>query len=89
MVEATGIESVLANWPSSVPRRGVAVTVQGEQLVFSNFSIGHGCVLWERSTPDSMGGREIIVPFAEVAAVKLTESLEADTRQEMGFERPA
>ena len=88
MADTTGIESVLATWPSSVPRRGVAVTMQGEQIVFSNFSVGHGCVLWERTTPDSMGGREVILHFDQVAAVKLTDSLQPDTREEMGFERP-
>lgn len=84
-----GIESVLTTWPSKLPRRGVAGTMLGEQIVFSNFSIGHGCVLLQRATPDSMGGREVILPFDQVAVVKLTESLEQKMRQEMGFESPA
>ena len=83
-----GIESVLTAWPTKLPRRGVAGTALGEQIVFSNFSIGHGCVLLQRATPDSMGGREVILPFEQVAVVKLTDSLADAMRKEMGFEAP-
>ena len=81
-----GIESVLANWPAKLPRRGVAGTVLGEQIVFADFFVGHGCVLLQRATPDSMGGREVILPFEQLAMIKLTESLDGRMRQEMSFE---
>ncbi len=89
MPESTGIESVLTTWPATLPRRGVVGTLQGEQIVFSGFSLGHGCVLFQRATPDSMGGREIILPFAQIAVLKLTDTLQASTRKEMGFRTPA
>ena len=89
MPEMIGIESVLTEWPSSIPRRGVVTTIQGESIVFADFSLGHGCVLLQRATPDSMGGREVILPFGQVAVIKLTESLSTKSRKEMGFEAPA
>lgn len=89
MSENAGIESVLAGWPADLSRRGVVATKQGEQIVFVDFSLGHGCALFQRSTPDSMGGREIILPFEQIAVVKLTESISAKTRKQMGFEAPA
>lgn len=85
----TGIESVLTTWPSKLPRRGVVGTILGEQIVFSDFTIGHGCVLLQRATPDSMGCREVILPFDQVAVIKLTDTLEQKMRKEMGFEPPA
>ncbi len=85
----TGIESVLATWPAKLPRGGVAGTILGDQIVFVDFSLGHDCVLLQRATPDSMGCREVILPFQQVAVVKLTDSLEPSMRKEMGFESPA
>lgn len=84
----TGIKSVLTTWPAKLPRRGVVGTVLGEQIVFADFSTGHGCVLLQRATPDSMGGREVILPFEQVALIKLTETQDANMHQEMGFETP-
>jgi hypothetical protein len=84
----TGIKSVLTTWPAKLPRRGVIGTVLGEQVVFADFSTGHGCVLLQRATPDSMGGREVILPFEQVALIKLTEAQDANMHQEMGFETP-
>jgi hypothetical protein len=62
--------------------------MQGESIVFADFSLGHGCVLLQRATPDSMGGREVILPFEQVAVLKLTESLSPKSRNELGFEAP-
>ena len=85
MSESLGIESVLTGWPATIPRRGVVATKQSEQIVFADFSLGHGCALFQRTTPDAMGGREIILPFEQIATVKLTDSLSAKAREEMGF----
>ena len=63
--------------------------MQGEQIVFADFSTGHGCVLLQRATPDSMGGREVILPFEQVTVIKLTDTQTPTMRQEMGFETPA
>ncbi len=68
-----------------MPHRGVVGTMQGESIVFADFSLGHRCVLLQRATPDSMGGREVILPFEQVAVIKLTESLSPKARQELGF----
>ena len=80
---------MLTAWPDQLPRRGVAGTMLGEQIVFSGFSLGHGCVLLQRATPDSMGCREVILSLEQVAVVKLTDTLEPKMRTEMGFEMPS
>ncbi len=85
MSGTNGIESVLTKWPASVPRRGVAGTILGEQIVFADFSLGHGCVLLQRATPDAMGCREVFLPFEQVAVVKLTDALPPELRAELGF----
>jgi len=80
-----GLEAVLMSWPQQLTRRGVAVTMQADQILFSNFSLGNGCVLLERATPDSVGGRMVIVPFDQLAAVKLTETPPQETLTKLGF----
>ena len=85
--QTAGLESVLASWPTSLPRKGVAVTAQGEQIVFANFSVSSGCVLLERTTPDAMGGRVILLPIENLAVFKFTDTLSEKAIKDLGFHR--
>ncbi len=59
-----------ARWPSSVPQRGILVTLFGEQIPFSAFLYRAGILFVERTTPDQLGGRALLIPFEQIAAVK-------------------
>ncbi|MDD4268232.1 MAG: hypothetical protein PHO07_09405 [Pirellulales bacterium] len=63
------------------------MTTQGEQIVFANFSIGSGCILLERTTPDAMGGRMILLPFENLAVFKFTDTLSEKAIGNLGFHR--
>ncbi len=74
-------------WPDSIPKQGIAVTSLNESITFSNFQISDYAVLFERDRPDTMGARSVIVPWEEIAAVKLTSPIESAQFQDMGFRR--
>ncbi len=76
-------------WPAELPRRGVLVTQFGEQIPFSNFLASPQLLLLERTNPDSLGSRKIMLPYEEVAAVKFTDVLKGKAFQPLGFEPPA
>ena len=74
-------------WPDSIPKVGIAVISLNESITFSNFQISDYAVLFERDRPDTMGARTVIVPWQEIAAVKLTSPIESAQFQDMGFQR--
>ena len=74
------------NWPSGLARRGVMVTSWDDQIPFAGFMCTETMVLLHRSTPDSIGGREVILSYHAVAAVKLTEVVKEKTLAAAGFE---
>lgn len=76
-------------WPAELPRRGVLVTRFGEQIPFSHFLASPQLLLLERTNPDSLGSRKILLPYQEVAAVKFTDVLKVKAFQPLGFQTPA
>jgi hypothetical protein len=69
----TAWKSLFVSWPAELNRRGILVTAFGEQIPFSGFLTAEGLLLLERSTPDSMGARTVMLPYDQVAAIKLTD----------------
>lgn len=78
-----------ARWPSRMARKGVVVTNFGEQMSFSEFMAGPDLLMVERQTPDTMGARKVVIPYASVAAVKITEIVKAEMFKDLGFSPPA
>jgi len=77
---------LFARWPAEMARRGMVVTSFGEQVPFSGFMLGGRLLLLERQTPNAMGGRTLIVPYENIAGLKLTEPFKPKVFQAMGFE---
>jgi hypothetical protein len=76
------------NWPESIPRNGLLITTFQEQIPFTNYLVSPGILLLDRDKPDSMGARKVMVSFAAIAAVKITNTLELARFQPMGFQQP-
>jgi hypothetical protein len=72
-------------WPAGVPQRGVLVTTFAEQVPFASFMVTDDLLYLERRTPDNLGARAIIVPFANIAGLKITEVVEARDLRALGF----
>lgn len=73
-------------WPRGIPRRGVLVTSFDEQIPFAGFLISEAFLLLERTTPDSMGARMVVLPYENLAALKITEVVKPAALESMGFE---
>jgi hypothetical protein len=82
-------KDVFGRWPPDMPRRGILVVAFGEQIPFSGFSISDGFLLVERQTPDSMGARTVLVPYDQIAAVKIVDIVKTRLFQSLGFESPS
>jgi hypothetical protein len=78
-----------AQWPSDMQRRGIVVTSFNEQIPFSAFWTSSNLLLLERQTPDSLGARTILLPFTQIAAIKIVDVVKAKSFQTIGFEGPA
>lgn len=72
-------------WPKDVPQRGVVVTSFGEQIPFEGFATSETFVVLERKTPDTTGARKVILPFEQVAGLKLTDVIRMKALEPLGF----
>ena len=73
------------NWPAEVRRRGVLVTSFGEQISFADFMTSPGIVLIERTSPDPIGARMVLVPYDSILGLKITDPLQPAALRAMGF----
>lgn len=74
-----------AAWPADLPKRGIVVAAWDEQIPFGGFLTGPTMLLLARTTPDSLGSRTIILPYQQIAAVKMTDVVQAKVFQSIGF----
>ena len=73
------------HWPDKLPRRGILVTCFGEQVPFSDFWASQDLLLLQRANPDAQGTRKLLLPYAQVAAVKFTDVLKPKAFVPLGF----
>jgi hypothetical protein len=77
---------LFARWPANVARKGVLITNFGEQILFSGFMASPAMLLVERQTPDTVGARKVIVPYSNVAGIKIVEVVKPAAFHELGFQ---
>ena len=75
-------------WPADLERRGVLVTAFNEQIPFESFATSEDLLLIERRTPDTVGGRTVIIAYTAIQAVKIVDVTKVKTFQPMGFVAP-
>ncbi len=80
------LKRLFYEWPDKMPRRGIVITAQDEQIPFSGFLTQQGLLLIERTTPDSMGARIVMLPFDNLVGVKLTDVVSPKIFKELGFQ---
>ena len=74
------------HWPAKLPQRGLLVTRFDETFPFSGFLIAGDLLMLFRKTPDSNGGRKMLLPVSQVAAVKLIDPIKGEQFKEFGFQ---
>ena len=88
MESAEAWRSLFENWPESIPREGIVVTIHGENITFVNYLISGGVLLLERDKPDTSGARKVMIAYEAISAVKITSPMELGRFQVMGFQAP-
>ncbi len=78
-------QQLFESWPPSFPTHGIVVTTYQESVQFINFMLNDGMIVLERDKPDSSDARKVILPFASIAALKITATFELDRFAELGF----
>ena len=77
--------SFFHHWPDGIPQRGVLVSNFDEQIPFRGFLASERLLCLERTNPDPMGSRSIIIPYANIAAVKLIDVFDPRQLRRIGF----
>jgi hypothetical protein len=78
-------KSFFNNWPSGIQHRGVLVTSLNEAIPFKGFMLKDDVLLLDRSNPDSMGARFILIDFASINSVRLIDPLNEAVFAGAGF----
>jgi hypothetical protein len=79
-------KSWFQDWPENLPRQGVVATVLGDQIPFSGFLVGETMLLLQRRAPDSMGARQVLLPYQRIDSVKITDVVDAKVFRSAGFQ---
>jgi hypothetical protein len=76
---------LFSKWPASIPKRGVLVTTLNEATPFKSFMVKGEMLLLERTNPDSMGARFIMLAYDAIHMIKLTDPLKEELFAAAGF----
>lgn len=86
MSTQNAFKTLFQRWPDSVPRRGIIVNKLGDNCPFKGYMLSNDVILLERTAPDALGARFVMVNFEEIKAVKLVDPLGAEALNSLGFE---
>lgn len=76
---------VFLNWPSSLPRRGVIVSTLNDAIPFKSFLTKGDTLLLERTNPDPIGTRFILLAYHAIHLLKLTDPLKESVLTAAGY----
>jgi len=72
-------------WPASIPKRGVLLSILNEVTPFKSFLTKGEMLLLERTNPDPMGARYILMSYDAIHMVKVIDPLKEDVFTSAGF----
>ena len=78
-------KTTFANWPQGINRRGIVVNTLNESMPFKSFMIKEDTVLLERSNPDSLGARYILIGFESIDSVRFIDPIKESILTGAGF----
>lgn len=77
---------LLQRWPKDMPQKGVVMTVLNESIPFVGFVYDDAMMVVQRQTPDAIGARQAIIPFASISYIKITAIVLPKAYTEFGFQ---
>ncbi len=78
-------KNFFTHWPAGLARRGYAVTTLNESIPFKGFVVSGEMVAFDRTNPDPVGSRFIVVEFTAIALLKIIDPITADALVPLGF----
>jgi hypothetical protein len=78
-------KSVFKNWPAGIPRRGVVLSILNEAMPFKGFMVRDELLLLERTNPDPLGVRYIMLGYDAVNSVRMIDPLKESVFTGAGF----
>jgi hypothetical protein len=76
---------LFSKWPASLPKRGVLVSTLNEATSFKSFMVKGEMLLLERTNPDPMGARFILMGYDAIHMIKLVDPLKEEIFAAAGF----
>lgn len=78
-------KALFTAWPGSLARRGIVTNSLNEAMPFKSFLIKGDMLFLERTNPDAMGGRYIMLSFGGIENVKLVDPVKEADMSAAGF----
>ena len=72
---STNWREVFEKWPAGLAKRGVLVSTLNEVTPFKSFLLKGDMLLLERTNPDPIGSRFVLIDFTTIHMVKIIEPL--------------
>jgi hypothetical protein len=79
-------KTLFYEWPTGIQRRGILVNTLNEAMPFKSYMVRGDTLLLERSNPDSLGARFILLGFDSISSVKFIDPLKESVFNAAGFE---
>ncbi len=81
----TNWREVFEKWPTGISKRGVVMSTLNEATPFKSFLIKNDMLLLERTNPDPLGARFVLMGFSAIHMVKITDPLTEATLTSAGY----
>lgn len=78
-------KTTFSNWLEGIPRRGVLVNSLNESMPFKSFLVKGDTLLLERTNPDPLGSRFILLDFASISSLRFIDPIKESTLNGAGF----
>jgi len=79
-------KTLLTQWPEDLARSGVIVASFDEQIPFVGFMTSESMVLLQRRAPDTLGARQVMLPYDKIEAIKIVDVVKPKRFAAFGFQ---
>ena len=71
----TNWRDAFTKWPTGISKRGIVISTLNEATPFKSFFVKDNMLLLERTNPDPLGGRFVMLEFSAIHMLKITDPL--------------
>jgi hypothetical protein len=82
---STNWREFFEKWPAEIPKRGLLVSTLNETTPFKSFLLKGDMLMLERTNPDPVGSRFILMEFSTIHMLKITEPLRESVLTGAGY----